>query len=477
MKNKRFCKGCGKELHEGTKFCKECGIQIGAVLPKSEKSSGQSEKTVQVDLAVSGMVCHSCENILNRTLSKLDGVVDKNVSYKSGRASVTFNTKKLSEGDIIKAINSKGYKANVINDEYKKKQLVKNIAVLGILAVIVVVVVSVSNTIGFDPKALSNASLGVIFIFGLITGFHCLGMCGGFVISYSAKLEGKYNPLPHLAYNIGRVVSYSALGAIVGFLGSLFILSYSTQGKLIILASFIMVLLGLNLLGVLTVFRRIKFGVKNPLAKFVSYGARGKRGPLLLGLLNGFVPCGMVYIILFTYVPFSGSALQGALAMAVFGLGTIPLMFIYGSAVSKLAGMLSKNFVKYSGVIVLILAVIMLNRGLVLAEIPDTPTMNLTEQQTYQNLTTTEYQEITMKVMSNQFVPNKFTVQAGKPVKWTIIGEDVSGCSNEVIMGEFNIDVPIETGQTKSVFFTPTKPGKYRFSCWMGMILGEIEAV
>ncbi len=72
---------------------------------------------------------------------------------------------------------------------------------------------------------------------------------------------------------------------------------------------------------------------------------------------------------------------------------------------------------------------------------------------------------------------NTFTVEAGKPVKWTIIGDHVTGCSNEIIQADFGIDVPLETGEVKSVFFTPEKKGKYTFSCWMEMLFGEINVV
>jgi len=152
-------------------------------------------------------------------------------------------------------------------------------------------------------------------------------------------------------------------------------------------------------------------------------------------------------------------------------------MFIYGSALAKLSGLLSKNFVRYSGVIVIILAVVMFNRGAVLAAIPDVPQMDLTAQEQYQLLKPGEYQEITMTIDGIDFIPNSFTVVAGKPVKWTIIGKHVNGCSNEVIQADWGIDVPIETGETKEVWFTPEKPGKYSFSCWMAMIFGEINVV
>lgn len=86
------------------------------------------------------------------------------------------------------------------------------------------------------------------------------------------------------------------------------------------------------------------------------------------------------------------------------------------------------------------------------------------------------YQEITMRI-SGGFVPKTFTVQAGKPVKWTIIGERVSRCTNEVIQRDFGIDVRITNGETKTVVFTPTKPGTYQFSCWMNMVRGQITVV
>jgi sulfite exporter TauE/SafE/copper chaperone CopZ len=466
MTNKRFCKECGEELHKASGFCPECA-----------EPYGKKTENKKVELAVTGMVCHSCENIIDRTLSKLDGVIDSDVSYIANIAKISYDPKKIPLDEIIKVIAAKGYKSEIMDAAYKKKQRIKNVAVLGVLSILVFIIINVSNSVGFDPQALAGASLGVIFVFGLLTGFHCLGMCGGFVLSYSTKLEGKYNPLPHLAYNMGRVITYSFLGLVVGFLGSLVSISYATQGVLIIFASFVMVILGLNLMGVLTVFRGLNLGLKNPLGGLVAKASKGNRGPFVLGLLNGFVPCGMVYIVLFTYVPLAGSALEGALAMAVFGLGTIPLMFLYGSAIAKLSGILSKNFVKYSGVIVLVLAVVMLNRGMVLAAIPDAPEMDLVAQEQYDLLKPGEYQEITMTINGNNFVPNKFTVESGKPVKWTIIGEHVTGCSNEVIQADWAIDVPIETGETKEVFFTPEEPGNYQFSCWMAMIFGEIEVI
>ncbi|MBN2517542.1 MAG: sulfite exporter TauE/SafE family protein [Candidatus Altiarchaeota archaeon] len=467
MNENRFCRECGKGISQTAKVCPYCGISLA----KTNKR--------HIDLAVSGMVCHSCEKILGRALDNVDGVFKAGISYKNGTAGISYDQEKTSEEEIIDTIRKRGYKASIVDEGYKRKQRIKNLAVLAGLSVIVIIVLSVSNSIGFDPDILTGASLGLVFVFGLLTGFHCLGMCGGFVLSYSTGLaQGRYNPLPHLAYNIGRVITYSALGLVVGFLGSLVAIGFQTQGLLIILASFVMILLGLNLLGVLTIFRGLNLGgLKNPLRALVAKGSKGNRGPFVLGLLNGFVPCGMVYIVLFAYVPLLGSAVDGALAMAVFGIGTIPLMFLYGSAVAKLSSILSKNFLRYSGVLVLVLAVVMLNRGVVLANIPVAPTMNLTVQEQYQLLETSEYQEMTMRIIGNDFVPNTFTVEAGKPVKWTIIGERVTGCSNEVIFPEFGIDVPVETGETKEVFFTPAKPGKYQFSCWMAMIFGEVNVV
>lgn len=86
------------------------------------------------------------------------------------------------------------------------------------------------------------------------------------------------------------------------------------------------------------------------------------------------------------------------------------------------------------------------------------------------------YQEINMK-LSGGFVPNTFTVNAGQPVKWTITGERVTGCVQDVVQRDFGVNVPISNGETKVVTFTPAKPGTYTFTCGMGMVRGTIKVV
>ena len=161
---------------------------------------------------------------------------------------------------------------------------------------------------------------------------HCIGMCGGIVIAYSsAGLKAEHGQLfqitSHLLYSLGRVTTYTVLGALFGFLGGVAVFDNRTNGMLWLIAGTAMILTGLALLG--------KLHVLNAFEKHVS-GARWYQdlfrqfinsdsvfGFYLLGLLNGLLPCGFVYFFAITAAS-TASPVYGALVMFVFGLSTIP---------------------------------------------------------------------------------------------------------------------------------------------------------
>lgn len=166
-------------------------------------------------------------------------------------------------------------------------------------------------------------------LFGLLGSFHCVGMCGpiAFLLPVERNNHFKKNGQIFL-YHFGRILSYSILGLVFGLMGSSFNL-FGMQQYLSVGIG------GLMLLVVLLpqkTFNRYNFSkpiyrlmskVKNALGKELK-----KKSPdtfLTIGFLNGFLPCGLVYMAIFGAIA-SGNALQGSLYMAFFGLGTIPLM-------------------------------------------------------------------------------------------------------------------------------------------------------
>lgn len=186
---------------------------------------------------------------------------------------------------------------------------------------------------GLDP-----ALAAALFAAGLLGGGHCLGMCGGIVALVSAS--GGRLPLT-VAYNLGRVISYGAAGALAGWLGAALSLTGPLWPRiaLLTLAALLMIGMGLYLMGLPqlllpiervggTLWRRIE-----PVARrFLP--VRSPLQALAVGLLWGWLPCGLVYSALATALA-TGGAISGAAAMLAFGAGTLPLMLVAGTLAAR----------------------------------------------------------------------------------------------------------------------------------------------
>lgn len=186
-----------------------------------------------------------------------------------------------------------------------------------------------------------------VFLVGLLGGVHCAGMCGGIVSALSLNMparpvERRPGWLIHLAYNLGRISSYTVAGALMGALGSMGLLlngAMPVQMTLYIVANLMMIALGLYLTGTTRalawversgqwLWRRIQPATK----RFLP--VRGPAQAFPLGLIWGWLPCGMVYSVL-ALALLSGSAERGALTLLVFGLGTLPNLMLAGLLLAR----------------------------------------------------------------------------------------------------------------------------------------------
>ncbi len=204
-----------------------------------------------------------------------------------------------------------------------------------------------------------DSTVFALFLVGLLGGTHCVGMCGGIVGALS--LGGPARWSMHLAYNAGRVVSYAAAGAIAGALGSVGMgLEGQVPARLIfyLLANLMLVALGLYLIGVTRTLAPVeRLGQHlwrhiQPLTRrFLPARTLAQAFPL--GLLWGWLPCGMVYSALATALA-AGSAERGALLMLAFGLGTLPNLLLAGMVLARLNEFVRKPVVRMvSGLLVL----------------------------------------------------------------------------------------------------------------------------
>lgn len=181
-----------------------------------------------------------------------------------------------------------------------------------------------------------------VFLVGLLGGVHCAGMCGGIVSALSFNMPSvgiKRSPdwLIHLSYNLGRITSYSVAGALMGTIGSAGLLlngALPVQMSLYVVANLMMIALGLYLIGVqksLTIVERLGQGIWRRMQPFTKrfLPVRGPAQAFPLGLLWGWLPCGMVYSVL-ALALLSGSAGRGAATLLAFGLGTLPNLLLAG---------------------------------------------------------------------------------------------------------------------------------------------------
>lgn len=201
-----------------------------------------------------------------------------------------------------------------------------------------------------------------VFLIGLLGGVHCAGMCGGIVSALSLQTPGGRPAWRiHLAYNLGRIASYAIAGALIGALGSLGLLLNNwlpVQMILYVAANLMMIALGLYLTGATQtlafteragqwLWRRVQPATR----RFLP--VRGVAQALPLGMLWGWLPCGLVYSVL-TMTLLSGSATRGAAIMLVFGLGTLPNLMLAGLLLVRFRSIVQGRPLRLgSGVIVL----------------------------------------------------------------------------------------------------------------------------
>ncbi len=220
------------------------------------------------------------------------------------------------------------------------------------------------------------AELLSAFLVGLLGGVHCVGMCGGIVgaLTFGLPEPVRRSPIKvapfQFAYNLGRIVSYVLAGAIMGGLGMMLaglMPVYYAQRGLLAMAGLFMVFLGLYLGGWwfgLTRLEKMGAGLwrwLEPLARRLL-PVRSLGQAMILGSLWGWIPCGLVYSMLIWSVA-AGSAVDGALLMLAFALGTVPNLLAMGFMAGGLASLLRKPaVVRVAGGTVILLGIFTLGR-------------------------------------------------------------------------------------------------------------------
>lgn len=430
---------------------------------------------VRVTWRVEGMHCPHCETAVEQAVAPLAGLESPRASYRRGTLTARWDAEALPRERVAAALSEAGYALADGQRRAPLGQLMRTAALLAGLAALygLLACTRAADWLAAFPVARAGMSLGMIFGVGLLTSMHCVAMCGGICIAQSAGAaqRGGRPGRAALLYNLGRVASYTAVGALVGALGGVFELSAYAKAAIQVAAAVFMLIMALNLAGGFAWLKRLSISMPRGLSERVTRVCAG-RSALIVGLANGLMPCGPLQSMQL-YALSTGSWWMGALSMLCFGLGTAPLMLGIGLAGSRLNRRFAGPMRRASALLVALMGLSMLISGLALAGIgmEQTP-MGADGYAVIQG----ERQYVRSGVDYGAYTP--ITVQRGVPVEWTIVADAdrLNGCNNEIVVPAYGLTVALQPGENV-VEFTPGESGAVTYSCWMGMIRSSIYVV
>ena len=487
----------------------------------------------RIHLNIGGMTCINCQEKIEKGLNSTEGVMEASVSFSKGTADILYNEGQISKENIIKVIEELDYEVLTPNKS-TSFDLVSSVSILVIIVALYYMLQSLGILNRLVPASLADTGMGygMLFVIGLITSVHCIAMCGGIGLSQSLPkkedLSGNASKLqtfvPSLAYNLGRVCSYTVIGFVLGLIGMIIGggsdvgISSLLQGLLKIIAGLFMVVMGINMLGIFPWLRKFTIHTPKAIAKVIGKKRRAGSTPFAVGLLNGLMPCGPLQSMWIVSLA-TGNPFAGALSMFMFSLGTVPLMLGLGSIVSLLGKKFTDQVMRVGAILVVVLGLSMLSQGGalsgwlpselllylivacaiagVLISLPNRKRWmryaayaaslivilgaftlwninQTTEKRAEGEVQMVDGVQIVHSTLYSGSYPD-ITVREGIPVRWTIEAPEgsINGCNYRMLIQDYGIEHTFDRGENV-IEFIPEKAGTVRYSCWMGMIHGNI---
>ena len=429
-----------------------------------------------------GMHCANCVIAVERRLKQMPGVEAVRASYPPGRAVVT--------GDIdiaraSEALQSDGYMVSHVEpvEEVALPKTSRDYLEIAAALLILAGIAFALQHFHLMPRWLTiseEMSYGLVFLIGLVASVSsCLAVTGGLLVALAAKyseanpyLTDRQRLIPPLYFNAGRLVSYTLLGGAIGALGAALTLTPAVSGALTLLASLLMILLGLNMLGVLPSVGRFLPALPPSVSQRLHDAAatETKGTAFVLGAATFFLPCGFTQA-LQLYVLSKANFTVGALTMLAFALGTLPALLSLAAISSFAKGAFQKHFLRFAGAAIILLGIFNIQYGLVLTGSNLGYTASASNGGVAAQLQPDgRAQRMGMKVVEFEYEPHQFTVKQGIPVEWWIDASKAVGCGRVLVAPQLGIQKMLSKNSTTLVTFTPRVPGEYIFNCSMGMM-------
>ncbi|MDR2508801.1 MAG: sulfite exporter TauE/SafE family protein [Candidatus Ancillula sp.] len=469
---------------------------------------------------VKGMTCSACERHVEKALQEIKGVESIKVKWRKSLAVMQVKSP-ISKAKVKNALEGAdyaigsapaGFFSGWVNDDRNVwKDFGKGILITLAVMAILKMFGALDLITALDPSTSGSVvninTILVVLTIGLVASVSsCMALVGGIVLGVTSALV-KVQPsaskaqflLPQVAFNAGRVIGFGLLGALLGAIGSIFVLSNVVLTILTVLVGLVMLVLGIRLTEISPRVAKMQFVLPSGVAKFFareeakevdSEGRLHPAKPFFLGVLTFFLPCGFTQAVQ-VFALATGSPVWSGVIMSTFAIGTTPGLLGVGMLGSFAKNLQTKLLLRVVGVVVIAFALINVN-GAISQYVPITANIasavsqffegfgsdNADTSKLTENVTLTEdgKSQTAVVTVTNGYNPKTTVLQADTPTKLTFKKGGIS-CAGSINLSSLGVDEIVRVFDSDQTVDVKLKPGTYNYSCSMGMYSGRFIAV
>ncbi len=461
--------------------------------PVAPRRSVTAAGTTSMAFPMKGMTCRSCEARIGRFVGRLPGVAHVSASAAKGEVVVECLSP-VSAASIMSAIGSAGYEVG--RDSWLATDpVVWGTAGFGVVVVLGLAIAAQLSGIGDLANSAGDISRGgvlVAMLLGLAAGVStCMALVGGLVLGLSASYQagrpagtGRAAQMrPALVLVGGRIVGYTALGALLGVLGASVSMPPQLTAALMLGVAVVMLLLGARLTGLSPRLAGWSPTLPTSLGHLLGLsgeggtGAYSDRRAATLGALSFFLPCGFTQAIQI-FALSTGSPAYAAVLLGVFALGTAPGLLALAGLPLVVPSRAKPTLLRLVGIVVIGFAALNGGAGLRLSgfALPSVVGAARAAAVDPSVVGADGVERITTRQDAGGYSPSNVTIYAGYPVEWTVVSSNTSTCAASIFAPGVDIRSSLHKGP--NTFALPPLPaGVLRYTCAMGMYAAQITVV